>query len=130
MAKITIESFADDVSKLLEEYAEDISNHVEEATNTVAKKGAQLLKSESLSQFSGNSHLTKGRYGTGWTYKVERGRVGIEAVIYNSKYPGLPHLLEHGHAKRGGGFVAGRPHIAPVEEQIAKLYEEEVASKV
>lgn len=129
MAKITLDSFADEVSKLLTEYAEDITQNVEGATKTVAQKGAQLLKNESLSKFK-DRRLRKGRYGTGWTYKVEKGRLGVSAVLYNSKYPGLPHLLENGHAKRGGGFVPGRPHIAPVEEQIVKLYEEEVASKL
>ncbi|MNW18141.1 hypothetical protein D3C71_2175820 [compost metagenome] len=47
-------------------------------------------------------------------------------MIYNEKHYRLTHLLEKGHVKRGGGRVAARVHIEPVEERIVAEFEKRV----
>lgn len=116
--------FAADVQKILSEYAGSVKENLDEVTKAVAKKGAQMVRRASTGAVGGS-----GKYARGWRSKVEVGRMNVAGVIYNSM-PGLPHLLEHGHANRGGGRTPGRPHIAPAEEQIVREFEEEVKSKL
>jgi hypothetical protein len=123
--KVTLDTFSTELKKILDEYADEVTENVQEVTKKVARKGAQAVKSESLSTFK-DVHLKKGRYGSGWTSTVETGRLSAQGIIYNKKYPGLPHLLEHGHAMRGGGRVPGKAHIAPVEKKIVEMYEKEI----
>lgn len=121
---ITIDQFASSIHDILEKYGDEINENMEEAVKAVSRKGAQAVKSAASSTFNGN------KYASGWTSKTETGRMSAQGTIYNRTVPGLPHLLENGHAMRGGGRVAGRPHIKPVEEKIIQEFEQEVRKNI
>lgn len=112
------------IKKILEEYADDVTSNVEEAVEKVGKQGVNTLRSESRQKFNGT-----GTYAKGWTRQTNKSRVGSSVTIYN-KIPGLPHLLENGHAKRGGGRVQGTEHIAPVAKEIAESFEEKIRESI
>lgn len=121
---VTIDQFASSIHDILEKYGDDINENMEEAVKAVSRKGAQAVKSAAASTFNGS------KYAGGWTSKTETGRTSSQGTIYNRTVPGLPHLLENGHAMRGGGRVAGRPHIKPVEEKIIQEFEQEVRKSI
>ena len=118
--RVTAETLADAVMEIMEEYRADVTASLREVVHDVAKKGAEAIRSDSKTKFR-DVKLSKGRYATGWTAKDADGRLDARSYIYNSKYPGLPHLLEYGHLNRDGSRTPGRPHIEPVEEQLEQL---------
>lgn len=126
--KVTTDNLGSEIKKILDEYAGNVDENVNEITKKVGKKGAQALKNESLAKFK-DSKKHKKRYGQTWTSKAEKKRLYTTVTIYNSQ-PGLPHLLEYGHASRNGGRVMGQEHISPVEQQLIAEFEREVRSKI
>ena len=122
--RITLEQLPAAVDEILKEYTNGITDSLPEITEKVAKKGAKAVQSSAKSKFNGK------KYAAGWKTYTEHTRLGATVTIYNSKLPGLPHLLEHGHAKRGGGRVEGRAHIAPVEQKLVKEYERKVINEL
>jgi hypothetical protein len=112
MAKKTpIERFEAELQQILEEYGAEVSEGTAEAVKEITQKTAKAVRGNARGSFGG-----KGAYAKAWTFEVEEGRLKNTGIVYN-RMPGLPHLLEKGHAKRGGGRVPGRAHIAPAEEE-------------
>lgn len=128
MAKVTIDSLDDEMKKILKEYEDDVSTNLQTITKEVTRKGVQALKTSSKDKF-GTVRKRKKKYASTWTSKMQTARLYTTGTIYNNQ-PGLPHLLENGHAKTGGGRVPGREHIRPVEEKIIQFYESEIKKKL
>lgn len=128
MAKTTADKFAEAIQKELDKYGEDIKLTVDKLRTSVGKAGLRTLKSASRSTFGG-----KGKYASGWTMTEEGDRVYARAVLHN-RHPGLPHLLEHGHANRTGGRshpdVKGRQHIKDVEEEMIREFEKGIEDAI
>ena len=130
MAKIVpIDRLTAEIEKILENYGENVQQNINEVVGEITKKGAKTLNQQSGQTFDGK------KYRKSWTTHVETGRTSAQGTIY-SKIPGLPHLLEHGHAlRRGGrsigkGSVDGREHIKTVEDALIKEFEQKVKSKL
>lgn len=126
MAKKTpIDKLTSAVNKILEEYADDVQENIDEITERVGKAGVSALRSESREKYPDGT----GEYAKGWKAFVNKQRLYTSVILYNDHFA-LAHLLENGHAKRGGGRVPGRPHIEPVESELIKQYEQEVLEKL
>lgn len=126
MAKRTpIDKLTQEVDKILQDYGDDVQDNLDEIVRDLTKQGAKTLRSQSRSTFGGS-----GKYASGWTTQFESNRVSRQGTIYNQRVPGLPHLLEHGHANRGGGRTPGRVHISSVEQALIKEFESKVKNKL
>ena len=115
--KTPADKLAESIEKILQEYQDDVIKDTGKLAKDFAKKGAKAVKDSARSTFGGT-----GKYANGWTSTYESGRVSSQGIIYNKDVPGLAHLLENGHAKRGGGRVSGKAHIAPVEDKISEEF--------
>jgi hypothetical protein len=115
-----IDNLANEIMEGLKEYADLASDDVKKA---VRKAGNTVRK-----EISENAPKDTGAYAKSWSVKkTKETSNSLEVTVYSKNRYQLAHLLEHGHAKRGGGRVAARPHIAQAEQSTVETLDSEIA---
>lgn len=118
-SNIRIDQLATEIMKGLTDYSDLATEDMKKA---VKKAGTAVRK-----DIEANAPKDAGIYAKSWSVKNTRETANaLEVTVYSKNRYQLAHLLEFGHAKRGGGRVAGKAHIAPAEESGARLLEQEI----
>lgn len=124
MANIKIDQLAAEIAKELSKYSQEVVEKVNISSEKVGKAAVKQLRQTSPKK--------TGKYAKSWTMSTEKEIGQPHKRIIHAKAPHyrLTHLLEHGHAKVGGGRVEGRPHIRPAEEEVIREFAREVEEAI
>ena len=117
--EIPISQLSAAVMEELEKYAdlaaEDMKSAVKKAAATVRK------------DIEASAPRDTGDYAKSWAVKTTKeSSNALQVTVHSRNRYQIAHLLEHGHAKRGGGRVAARPHIAAAKEAAIEQLEHEI----
>lgn len=117
--RVTIDGMAAAIMEGLQEYADlatdDMKAAVRKAGNTVKK------------DIQANAPKRTGAYSKSWAVKTTKETSNaLELTVHSKNKYQLAHLLEFGHAKRGGGRTKAQAHIAPAEEAGEKQLEQDI----
>lgn len=117
--RVKIDQMAHVIMEGLQEYADLATEDLKKA---VKKAGDEAKKN-----IQANAPVKTGAYKKSWTVKTTKETSNaMEVVVHSRNRYQLAHLLEFGHAKRGGGRTKAIPHIAPAEQRAAEILEREV----
>ena len=123
MSKVSIGSLSQEVIRELKTYAKVTTGKVKEAVKNAGKTAKEEINMTAPKR--------TGAYAKSWSVKTlnETGSRLVLVVHSRNKYQ-LTHLLEYGHAKRGGGRVEARAHIKLAEEKAVKSFEEKIREAI
>lgn len=117
--KVSIDQMTSVIMDGLKEYADLATDDLKAA---VKKTGNEVKK-----QIQSTAPRDSGKYSKSWSVKTTKeSSNGMEVTVYSRNRYQLAHLLEFGHAKRGGGRVAARPHIAAAEQAGIESFEQAI----
>lgn len=117
---INIGDLADEIANTLSGYTENVAEGVKVAVDETMKELVADTKKDAPER--------SGRYKKAIASKVRFEDNYEKRVTWYVKKPfyALSHLLEKGHAKRGGGRVKAYPHIENNREKVEARFTERV----
>ena len=114
-----IEQMAHVIMEGLQEYADLATEDMKAAVKKAGNKAKREVQA--------GAPVKTGKYKKSWAVNTTKENANaMEVTVHSRNRYQLAHLLEFGHAKRGGGRTRAFPHIAPAEEAAAELLEREV----
>ena len=118
-SRVSIDGLADAIMEGLQEYA----NMATDEMKVAVKKAAKTVRKD----IQAGAPVKSGAYSKSWATKTMKdSSVALEVVVHSKNRYQLAHLLEKGHAKRNGGRVGGRAHIAPAEQHGMEQLEQDI----
>lgn len=115
----TVDDFVKEITSELYAYKQDIADDLKKEIIEEGKTCVAELKV--------TSPKSSGEYAKGWKVKrLHESNDDIRIAVHNSKKYQLTHLLEDGHAKRGGGRVEAHPHIEQAEKNVSERLNKKV----
>jgi len=120
MSGISIDNLADAILNELENYSEGVTEGVKKAVDVVAKECNEEIKKHITFKEPSGKYVKAFKIKSVYDSKFNKGKTWY---VSGSQYR-LTHLLEKGHAKRGGGRTEAFKHIEFGEELAIKRMEE------
>jgi len=117
---ISVDNLADAIMEELLNYSEEVTEKVKNAADIVAKEVNEVIKAKVTFEEPTGKYVKAFRIKT--TVNTKYNKTNTWHVT-NGQYR-LTHLLESGHALRGGGRTRSYPHIKFGQELAEKRMEE------
>lgn len=124
MGEIEIDELSTAISSGLKNWSKDVEIKVKKAVDDTMKTLVDNTKRD--------APVDTGDYKKAIASKVTMSKGGEYQKTWYVKPPHyrLTHLLEHGHAKRGGGWVESRAHIGKNAEIARRDFEQKVKEAI
>ncbi len=109
----------------------EIMEDIKDLGSDELKKGVKKAGTDIAKELHSTAPVRSGRYAKSWKSSVmSEDASSISVEVYSPSRYMLAHLLEHGHAKRGGGRVRAIPHIEPATDHAMDKLEAELQRSI